>query len=569
MMKFLSKKTKKEPIIASSQVKKDIQGFIYQNMNNSGLPKMGIVDDNGVRNITIYDLKDTINIINDNPKDFVMDNTFYNNFLKWGKRYKLNISDEFHILRRDDVEPLLIEYVSKLPDTAVDEFLSGIDKSYSSKIDKQFLENFKRINKEKQTQQETQQEKELKKTLKDIEDLIKDLTDADYHIPPSLEHRRNEVLALLTPPPPPSFAAEDPVLLSQIVADDKQKEVELKKQVLENQKEHMAGLTLKTEDVSVLQEDVNLAIKTTKEDTQTSSKPTSPPASVGSGSSIEEVPPAQPAQPAQSYPEQQSVSGESGTWVFESPIPGSVGSVGSVGGGDTGGMGGEGDGGMTEQQQNIDQSQVPATGIAGAAAEPSIITGAKYHRVPITIFFNDADNPMWDNDLTANIKKSKVSSDEALTIINDIIDSEGSQILVSSAKSSGDEQELIEILQLHFSLHRQMSKGSRIPSVGIPLSALLSTMNPVANQPTTDTSTKPIEQSIEPEQPTSVNLSKAWENRLDWSGALRNGPQNHPFMPLVQEATNIKIYNETGPGLEPKRIRGIQLLRVQMENDDC
>ncbi len=100
--------------------------------------------------------------------------------------------------------------------------------------------------------------------------------------------------------------------------------------------------------------------------------------------------------------------------------------------------------------------------LSGTGVAPEILRAAKYHRPAVAIFFDSADTPKWDQGLSKNIQLANISSAEALTMMEDIVSTEGPQILVSSVKTSGEIQELIEILQLHFSLHRQMSKGDRV-----------------------------------------------------------------------------------------------------------
>jgi hypothetical protein len=54
----------------------------------------------------------------------------------------------------------------------------------------------------------------------------------------------------------------------------------------------------------------------------------------------------------------------------------------------------------------------------------------------------------------------------------------GPDILVSGVKTEGSIDELVEILELFFSLRRNMARGPRVPIVGIPLDQLLGLSKP-------------------------------------------------------------------------------------------
>ena len=378
---------------------------------------------------------------------------------------------------------------------------------------------------------------------------------------------------------------EDPALHAAVTQDDKNTQQDSMKQLKEAQTQQMEGKTLPVADIGQLDEDVNLAVKETQTNSTVGAQtplPTSVGPATGGGRqtpavsvlSEETVPldteamrPRQGADPQ--FSEQTGVvepitpvvpvlstatATQTATGTGLPPVPEQPPAQGTI----------------SADQQAVPGS-VPVTGIAGTSAAPEVVRSAVYHKAAITIFFNSAENPQWDTDLTKNILSSGISTQEANKIMQDIVDSEGPQILVSEVKSAGTTQELIEILQLHFSLHRQMSKGTRVPTVGIPLGALMSAFNTpaTANTPTTDTSSQPIAQAIQPEVPVNVNLAKAWEQRNDWGGGLRSGPSSTKIHENVEQNTRIKIYNEVGPGLEPPRIKGFQLLRVQLEDHEC
>lgn len=110
---------------------------------------------------------------------------------------------------------------------------------------------------------------------------------------------------------------------------------------------------------------------------------------------------------------------------------------------------------------------------------------ARFHKSSIATFFDSWEKPNWDDGLYNNIKSAGWSKASAVSAMKSLIKSEGPQILVSEVVTAGSGyseadtiDELNEVLQLHFSLHRNMSRGPRITKVGISLNQLLSSFAP-------------------------------------------------------------------------------------------
>ena len=63
--------------------------------------------------------------------------------------------------------------------------------------------------------------------------------------------------------------------------------------------------------------------------------------------------------------------------------------------------------------------------------------GAIYHREAITVFFNSAEAPNWDEELNANIDRAHYTAKKASEIIKNIIFTEGPKMLVLEPKTHG------------------------------------------------------------------------------------------------------------------------------------
>ena len=255
----------------------------------------------------------------------------------------------------------------------------------------------------------------------------------------------------------------------------------------------------------------------------------------------------------------------------------------------------------------LDGEDVPGGGdvpfvdpnFSGTVASKNLNTtlGVKFHKEAVIVFFNSESNPYWDPDLEKNIVKADYSIPMAIETMQSIIDYEGSQILVSevmtSLTSSKEDvvTELNEILQLHFSLNRNMSRGARIAKVGISLASLMGGMGsnvPVqpqdqssdtssqvsGSQMTTDQS---VESALTQPQP-QVQQNTVVPGRLDNSGS--ETAENSGAQPITSvigglPATDINLSNEYlnsvhflgsqnhGPRFLAKAPRGIQLAPVK------
>lgn len=221
---------------------------------------------------------------------------------------------------------------------------------------------------------------------------------------------------------------------------------------------------------------------------------------------------------------------------------------------------------------------VSATREVGAAASPPYTgKGAIYHREAITVFFNDADHPLWDEELNANIDKAKYSRKDADDVIKNLIFTQGPKFLVGRPKTNGDIQELKEIIQLWSSVQRSMSRGPRIPSVGISLGALLGSIGgaipwaPTSGSAVTTgamaTSGPPPSgpiPSVSSGPATIMNLAKAWDNKSYGLGGAghSHGPSTTAETFKVKEQTKIRMYQEAGPGLNEPFPRGVMVLPV-------
>lgn len=245
------------------------------------------------------------------------------------------------------------------------------------------------------------------------------------------------------------------------------------------------------------------------------------------------------------------------------PTAGSGGGPGGAGGaGGTGGVAGT----------------TTATIVPGAAKPPYTGKGAIYHREAITVFFNDADHPVWDEELNANIDKAKYSQKDANDVIKNLVFTQGPKFLVARPKTNGDIQELKEIIQLWSSVQRSMSRGPRIPSVGISLGALLGSIGGAAPwAPTSGSAVTggamavsppsiPPSTSVPPSSgpATIVNLAKAWDNKSYGLGGAghSHGPSTTAETFKVKEQTKIRMYQEAGPGLNEPFPRGVMVLPV-------
>ncbi len=129
------------------------------------------------------------------------------------------------------------------------------------------------------------------------------------------------------------------------------------------------------------------------------------------------------------------------------------------------------------QGQSIDQTKgdepTPVTQFGAPAVSRPPEIAIKYHKIPIKLFFGSDTNPEWDTNLEQTIRDLPEDKSVFADMIDGIISSNGPKILVSKRKSEGDTQELVEILELHFSLERNMAKGSRSQQAMVSIGSLI------------------------------------------------------------------------------------------------
>lgn len=95
----------------------------------------------------------------------------------------------------------------------------------------------------------------------------------------------------------------------------------------------------------------------------------------------------------------------------------------------------------------------------------------KYHKEAILLYFGDDVRPDWDLELEKNIFDSKIEAKSRVQIMDGIISINGCRIFVFQ-RVSDTLEELNEIVQLHFCLQRNMSRGYRTKTALVPISAL-------------------------------------------------------------------------------------------------
>ena len=184
-------------------------------------------------------------------------------------------------------------------------------------------------------------------------------------------------------------------------------------------------------------------------------------------------------------------------------------------------------------------------------------TSATFHKIPIKLVFNSSDNPEWDPVLESAISETEISNKEAFDIMGPLVDMQGSKIMINSLKTSMKDpnnsvkKELNEILQLWYSLNRNMSKGPRVPKAGISLGSLMGSgygSNPSGyannqsgppsntNQPPKVDITK--EANIQPIV-TDKMVADAWKNSHYQYGSGNSGPKDFLPRPRMTEPKRV------------------------------
>ena len=186
--------------------------------------------------------------------------------------------------------------------------------------------------------------------------------------------------------------------------------------------------------------------------------------------------------------------------------------------------------------------------VSGAPVAPEII-----HKDAITVFFNDATNPSWDPDLRKNIDSAKqfLNGSSINGYIDAIIAKEGPEILVLKRVKDGNIDEFNEIMQLHFSLNRNMARGPRVSMAGISLAALTGQQS--GGQVPND-----LKIPFKPTINTS-SLANSWNNLKHRQGANNSGPIAQLIDPHLKGQEKLRLTKEAGPGIHE---RNIPVIRV-------
>jgi hypothetical protein len=265
------------------------------------------------------------------------------------------------------------------------------------------------------------------------------------------------------------------------------------------------------------------------------------------------------------------------------------------------------------QQQVTTSGQVGQPQAAATVAARNLNDGLlpKFHKEAIIVFFNSDTQPNWDPELEKNIVKADYEQSSALKVMKHIVDTEGASILVdkviTTSSSTKDDViiELNEILQLHFSLHRNMSRGPRIPKVGISLASLVGSgavggtavEQPAATGPETtteeniaaanapentivpgridnsgsetseDSNLQPLTTVTNGVADTGINLSNEYLNSVHFLGANNHGPRFLDVKPRGMQIHPVSKIDRSGyipsanvPG--PMGSRGPQLAKI-------
>lgn len=189
-------------------------------------------------------------------------------------------------------------------------------------------------------------------------------------------------------------------------------------------------------------------------------------------------------------------------------------------------------------------------------------TKAVYHKIPIKLVFNSSDNPEWDPVLESAISETEISNKEAFDIMGPLVDMQGSKIMINSLKTSMKDpnnsvkKELNEILQLWFSVNRNMSKGPRVPKAGISLGSLMGSGSGYGNNPNgsnpsgyannqsgpPSNTNQPPKVDIPPQsniQVTDKMVADAWKNSHYQYGFGNSGPKDFLPRPRMTEPKRV------------------------------
>lgn len=133
-----------------------------------------------------------------------------------------------------------------------------------------------------------------------------------------------------------------------------------------------------------------------------------------------------------------------------------------------------GDGEDPEDPEKKKEKEIPPFGTF-YTDQKTIKFEVKYHKVPFMMFFGSLNNPNIDKTLfesiMTSVETSILSKESIKALCATILTASKGEILVDSV-IKGDLQELHELIQLYFCLHRDLMTGARIPMGKVPLNQL-------------------------------------------------------------------------------------------------
>ena len=205
----------------------------------------------------------------------------------------------------------------------------------------------------------------------------------------------------------------------------------------------------------------------------------------------------------------------------------------------------------------LNPSNNPSNNSSGSVSQP-IKPGPKtvYHREAITIFFDNADTPNWDNELNGSIERANLSKEFINKAIDEIIKEEGGKILVFERKTDGDIEEFKEVFQLHSSLTRLMARGPRGPQAMISLGQIIKTGSltaPIKNENPQGPQPKIAE----------IDLGQLQKHSAFSAGASGSGNLNTPEAQALKEAGTTHLHKTSRPGMFNEVYKGTVKLPIK------
>lgn len=137
------------------------------------------------------------------------------------------------------------------------------------------------------------------------------------------------------------------------------------------------------------------------------------------------------------------------------------------------------------------QNEVPSqkTGVVPDSSE-KLVYIERYHEVPLTLYFQNSSYPQWDHVLESNVLSLKISKEEIVMMMEDVIKEYGNKLFISKRKSDTLE-ELNELVQLQFCILRNLHLGDRSRTATVKLSDL-SNLQKAASGGSTPISSTPL-----------------------------------------------------------------------------